>query len=143
MTPAQEMGLLVEGFDEAPAVDMVYTAPYYPQLLHAAGLRPVYPMRTLRVDDISRIDPNSLLGPREQRLLASGRLRIRGVNARRLDAEIELIHSLAVEAFARHRYFVPPTLEEFDFQVAPFRRLLDLDLALIAELEGEPCGFVI
>ena len=38
MTAMQEMGILVEGFDAAPAVDETYTAPYYPALLR--GGRP-------------------------------------------------------------------------------------------------------
>src|SRR6185312_13364834 len=46
MTAAQEMGIVVDGFDSAPAADMVYTPPHYPRLLEAGGFRPCFAMQT-------------------------------------------------------------------------------------------------
>jgi hypothetical protein len=80
MTAMQEMGVLVEGFEAAPAVDETYTAAYYPALLEAAGLRPIFPVTTFRVDDLSRVDPDALLDERHRRLLAEERLRIRAAD---------------------------------------------------------------
>ena len=143
MTAMQEMGILTSGFTEPPAVDETYTAPYYPRLLAAAGLHPVFPVTTFRVDDVSRIEPDALLRERHRALLASGRLRVRSANLRDFAREIESIRELLNDSFYDNPHFVPITHEEFLFQVGPFRRLMDPAISLMAELDGVPCGFVI
>jgi hypothetical protein len=45
MTAAQEMGIIAEGFDKMPGIDMVYTQPWYPLLLEQAGFRPCFRSR--------------------------------------------------------------------------------------------------
>jgi len=62
MTAMQEMGILTDGFEAPPVVDETYTAPYYPRLLAAAGLHPVFPVTTFRVGDLAAADPDALLG---------------------------------------------------------------------------------
>src|SRR5919201_51447 len=105
MTAMQEMGVLVNGFDEWPAVDETYTAPYFPGLLAAAGLRPVFPVSTFRVDDLSRVDPDALLGERHRALLESGGLRVRPVNLQDFDQEIEAVRELLNDSFYQNPHF--------------------------------------
>lgn len=144
MTAMQEMGILQSGFDEAPAVDETYTAPYYPALLEACGLHRVFPVTTFRIDDVSAINPETLLsGERQRRLLADGHLRIRSANVRDYEREFETLRELLNDSFNRNRYFVPITHEEFAFQIGPYKRLMDPTINLVAELDGVPCGFVV
>lgn len=142
MTAMQEMGILLDGFDAAPALDETYTAPYYPALLEAAGLRPVFPVTTFRIDDLSRVDPDALLGERRA-LLAGGRLRVRPANLKAYDREIETLRELLNDSFYDNPHFVPITHDEFLFQVGPFKRVMDPAISLIAELDGVPVGFAI
>lgn len=141
LTVSQEMGVLMEGFEHAPTVDLTYTAPYYPRLLEEAGLRPVFPMATSRTDTLDRLDPDQLLGPRQRDLMRSGRLVIRGANPQRFDDELELMRELANDAFAESPYFVPISREEFTYQIEPYRRAIDPALSLFAFLDGRPVGF--
>lgn len=143
MTPMQEMGTLRDGYDVPPAVDQTYTAPYYPALLEAAGLRPVFPVATYRVEDVEAVEPNALLGERHRALLASGRPRVRPANLADFDRELELLRELLNDSFYDNPHFVPITADEFRFQVGPYRRLMDPAISLVAELDGVPCGFVI
>ncbi|MFI5273218.1 MAG: hypothetical protein ACHQ4H_09340 [Ktedonobacterales bacterium] len=143
LTVSQEMGILVDGFDEPPTVDLTYTAPYYPALLEAAGLHAVFPVTTFRTDDLSELDPEAMLGPRQHAWRAGGRLRIRTARLDAFEEELELIREISNDAFYDSPYFVSLTRAEFRFQVAPYQRLLDPDLTLIAEIDGVPCGFVI
>ncbi|MBO0779994.1 MAG: GNAT family N-acetyltransferase [Ktedonobacteraceae bacterium] len=144
MTAMQEMGILQSGFDEAPAVDETYTAPYYPALLEACGLQPAFPVTTFRIDDVSTVDPEILLGgERQHRLLADGHLRIRSANTRDYEREFETLRELLNDSFYQNRYFVPITREEFAFQIGPYKRLMDPTINLVAELDGVPCGFVV
>jgi len=143
MTAMQEMGVLTSGFDEPPAVDEAYTAPHYQRLLAAAGLTPVFPVTTFRVDDLSRLEPDALLGERHRALLSSGRLRVRSANLRDFVREIETIRELLNDSFYDNPHFVPITHDEFVFQIGPYKRLMDPAISLLAELDGVPCGFII
>lgn len=143
MTAMQEMGVLTSGFAEPPAVDETYTPSYYPGLLAAAGLRPVFPVTTFRVDDVSRLKHDTLLGERQRALLASGRLRVRSANLRNFAREIEAVRELLNDSFYDNPHFVPITHDEFVFQIGPYKRLMDPAISLVAELDGVPCGFII
>jgi GNAT superfamily N-acetyltransferase len=143
MTAMQEMGILVEGFAAPPAVDETYTAPYYPALLTAAGLRPTFPVATFRVDDLARIATDAMLEERHRALLRTGRLRVRPTHFQQFDREIETLRELLNDSFYDNPYFVPITREEFTFQLGPYRRLMDPAISLVAELDGVPCAFVV
>jgi GNAT superfamily N-acetyltransferase len=143
MTAMQQMGVLLEGYEEAPAVDESYTAPYYPALLEGAGLRPVFPVSTFRLDRVSRADPDTLLEERHRELLAGGRLRIRAAELDDFDAEMETLRELLNDSFYDNPHFVPITRDEFRFQVADFKRAMDPAISLVAELDGVPCAFVV
>jgi GNAT superfamily N-acetyltransferase len=143
MTAMQEMGILVEGFAAAPAVDETYTAQYYPALLEGAGLRAVFPVTTFRLDGLEAINPDALLGERHRALLANGRMRIRAANLREFRREIETLRELLNDSFYENPHFVPITHDEFFFQIGPYRRLMDSEISLVAELDGVPCGFVV
>jgi GNAT superfamily N-acetyltransferase len=143
MTAMQEMGILADGFDAAPAVDETYTAPYYPALLAGAGLRPTFPVTTFRVDDLSAVDPERLLGQRHRDLLASGRVRVRKADMRHFATEIETLRELLNDSFYENPYFVPITHDEFFFQLGPYRRLMDPEISVVVEMDGVPCGFIV
>ena len=143
MTAMQEMGVLVDGFDAPPAVDETYTAPYYPALLEAAGLRATFSVTTFRIDDVAQVDPDSLLNERHRALTTAGRLHIRPADPKQYDREFEILRELLNDSFGHNRYFVPITDEEFEFQLGPYRRLIDPAISLVAELDGVPCGFIV
>jgi GNAT superfamily N-acetyltransferase len=143
MTAMQEMGTLVEGFNEPPAVDETYTAPYYATLLERTGLHRTFPHVTFRVDDLAQVDPEGLLAERHHALMGEGTLRIRSANLKDWDYEIETLRELLNDSFYDNPHFVPITREEFIFQIGPYRRLMAPELSLVAELHGVPCGFVI
>ncbi len=143
MTAMQEMGILIEGFENPPVVDETYTAPWYPALLESAGLTPTFPVTTYRVDDLAETDPDALLAARHRALLADGRLRIRPANMKAYDREIETLRELLNDSFADNPYFVPITGDEFRFQIGPMRRVMDPAISLVAELDGVPVAFCV
>ncbi|GAC1512484.1 MAG: hypothetical protein NVS2B16_15480 [Chloroflexota bacterium] len=143
MTAMQEMGIPLDGFDEAPAVDESFTAPYYPALLEASGLRRTFPVATFRIDDLSKCDPDALLDERHHVLTKDRRIRIRNANPREYDREFESLREVLNDSFYENPYFVPITHDEFDFQLGPYKRLMDPAISLVAEQDGVPCGFIV
>jgi GNAT superfamily N-acetyltransferase len=98
---------------------------------------------TFRIDDLGAAAPDDLLHERHRRLLASGRLTVRATDTRQYDREFETLRELLNDSFYENPYFVPITREEFDFQLGPYRRLMDPAISLVAEWDGVPCGFVV
>jgi GNAT superfamily N-acetyltransferase len=142
-TAMQEMGILVDGYQHAPAVDQTYTPPYYPALLEGAGLHAIYPQTTYRLGDVGKVDLDGLLGEPHRILTAERRLRIRSARMRQFDRELETLRVLLNESFAELEHFVPLTAEELAFQVGAYRSFLDPSLLLVAEMDGVPRGFVL
>lgn len=142
MTAMQEMGILIEGFENPPASDETYTAAYYPSLLEAAGLKQIYPVTTFKIEHVQTMDIDALLKERHHKLLADGKVKVRLVNLSEYDREIETLRELLNNSFYYNPHFVPITNEEFEFQVGPYKQFMDPSIILIAESYGVPCGFV-
>jgi hypothetical protein len=143
LTAMQQMGILVDGFEYAPAVDQTYTPPYYPRLLEAAALRRTFPHTTYRIDDVHAVNLDGLLGERHRILTVERRLQIRSANMMQFEQELETLRLLLNESFAELTHFVPLTADELLFQVGAYRSYLDPQLLLVAEMDGVPRGFVL
>jgi GNAT superfamily N-acetyltransferase len=140
MTAAQEIGIVTEGFGEAPAIDMVYTPAWYPALVEAAGFHPCFRMQTWRNDEIAALDADRLLPARHRDLQAEARLRVRPLDLRHRTRDLELVRELVNAAFLGNWGFVPITREEWELQIGPLALLLDPALILIAEVQEVPVG---
>jgi GNAT superfamily N-acetyltransferase len=68
---------------------------------------------------------------------------IRPVNLRQLDAESALLRELYNKAWQNNWGFVPFTAAEFDYMAHSMKPLVIPDLTLIAEVNGEPAGFIL
>ncbi len=142
-TAMQEMGLLVDGFEYAPAVDQTYTLPYYPNLLERAGLHRTFPHTTYRVDNVADVDPDRLLQERHHVLMIERRLQVRTARMGQFDRELETLRTLLNDSFAELTHFVPLTADELQFQVGAYRSYIDPSLLVVAEMDGVPRGFVL
>lgn len=139
MTAAQEMGVVTTGFDERPALDMVYTPTWYHSLLEKAGLHACFRMQTWQNDDITALDPDTLPGAQGRRFLTLGG-RIRRMRFWDRRTELEHVRQLINGAFLGNWNFVPITREEWEHQTGPLVPFLDPEVILFAELHGVPIG---
>jgi len=140
-TMNETCGLLIEGFEDPPALEMPWNPPFYVELLEQAGGRVV---KRLVAHEV----PSETAFSREFCRLAE-RLRqrsgtvIRGVDMRRFDAELALCRAIYNEAWAENWGFVPATHEEFAFLARQLRPVIVPELALMAEIDARPVGFAI
>lgn len=105
----------------------------------AAGFAPLATYHSSATRDLASQD--------ERVPQAAGRLRAGGVRLRALDParfveELERIHALSVDAFARNFLFTPVSREEFVAQYRPIERYVDPRLVLVGERGGELGGFL-
>lgn len=142
-----ECGILVQGFNTRPAVMEGHNPPYYAALVEGCGFTVYRDMvaRLYTMDpdkSFAEQVPDKLLRVAER---ASQRddLRIRSLNMRRWDDEIEIGWQIYSAALSELPEYVPIRLDDFRNMAAGFRPILDADMALIAEIGSRPVGFAL
>lgn len=134
-----EAGLLVDGFDSPPFLLMPHDARWLGPMVEATGLA------RARDAFAYRLDTTDGLPERPKRLFrnAPERLRTRPVDLGRWNEEVALIARIFNESWKNNWGFVPFTEGEIDAMAKEMRPLIDPGLSRIAELDGEPVGFII
>ncbi len=134
----EEAGLLVEGFDGPPVVMMTYNPPWYGKLMEDYGFRKV---KDLLAYYLSHPEPG------ERLLRMAGKLQRRyGVSIRTLDKknfwnEVALVRKVYNEAWQDNWGHIPMTEAELDYMARQLKPVVNPDLVVFAEVEGELAGF--
>jgi hypothetical protein len=135
-----EIGFLIDGFDTPPYFMMTHNPTYYPKLMDQLD----YP----KVKDVYAyyIHEDTFIFSEKLRKVADASRKKMGINIRTVqmsdfEAELEKVRYVYNNAWAKNWGFVPMTPEEFDFIANDFRKIIDPDLVLIAEIKGKPVGF--
>ncbi len=136
-----EPGLLIDGFDQPPMVMMGHHRPAYRAWIEAAGYAKAKDLYTYELD--IRIDMVPLI----DRLIKAGernpRIRIRQVDKSKFDSEAAIILNLLNDAWLDNWGFVPLTEAEIAYAGKKLKPIIYEDLVRIAEVDGEPAGFMI
>lgn len=134
----QEAGLLVEGFDRRPYVMMGHARPYYAPRVLEQGYRGAKDLLAYEVEVPYR--KSELL----ERMLVrqADRIRVRPFDARRRDAELELLRDIFNDAWSANWSFVPFTPAEFADMGRTLLHLLPPGFIQIAEVDGVPSAFM-
>ncbi|MFQ5894596.1 MAG: GNAT family N-acetyltransferase [Nitrospinota bacterium] len=138
----EECGILVEGHDSPPTFMMPYTLPYYPALLEGAGFAKAMDLLSFRAPVSAEAPPRLA---RLEAVLSKRHpaLSIRPVELGRFDREVSLIRKVYNRAWEANWGFVPMTEEEIRWMARRLRPLIDPELTLFAEAEGEPVAFAL
>lgn len=137
-----EYGLLVDGFDEPPMVMTTYNPPYYARLLEACGYTTAMNLFAYIGDLDERFAnaPPKVFRAAEKAAHAEG-IRVRTVNMRRFEAEVQLVRQVYDQAWSQLWDFVPLSEREMDATARALKPIIDPDLVFIAETrEGRPVG---
>jgi len=136
-----ECGMLVDGFDSSPFVMMTYNPPYYPKLMEKAGwhkAKDLYAYITT---------PTSVDGGKAKRVadkaVGGNSVRIRPINMKKFDAEVETVWRVYSKAWSRNWGFVPMTKEEFLAMGKEMKQILVPEFVLIGEVGDRVVGFAL
>lgn len=136
-----EVGTLIEGYDTPPAVLMAYNPPYYATLIEACGFS--------KAKDLYAWELSSSVEPPEKVVRVAEKIRqregvnVRPVDLRQFDAEVARVKAIYNEAWERNWGFVPMTEGEFDHLAKDLKQMVRPELALLAEVKGEPVAFAL
>ena len=136
-----EVGLLVDGFEHPPVLDMAHSRSYQGTLAEACGLVKEKDLYAWRYDTHG---PSTARTEKAwQRLAETPEVRLRTVNLRHLRDELDLIMEIYNETWAGKWGYVPISAAELDKMAADMSLVLDPDIAFIAEVDGKAAGMCI
>lgn len=135
-----EIGILIDGFEEYPYLMMPYHKPYYNELLTGAGLEKEIDLYAYEVDQ------GSVNRQRMQRAVDIVKRRIPGleireINLRKMKDELKIIQHIFNEAWKDNWGFIPLSYEELEVLGKDLKMIVNPKFAHIAEIDGEPVAF--
>ncbi|HZH17425.1 MAG TPA: N-acetyltransferase [Archangium sp.] len=136
-----EVGLLIEGFTTPPAIMTTYNPPWYAALLEANGFT--------KAKDLFAWELSSSTPPPEKVARIAEKIRqregvtVRPVNLKQFDAEVARVKAMYNSAWEKNWGFVPMTEHEFDHLAKDLKQMVRPELALVAEVKGQPVGFAL
>ena len=134
-------GLLVRGFEHPPMILTSHNPPYYADLIESWGFTKAMDLYAWWFADPARAEK------RLRRLASALKNRqpptIRAINLREIGQESRRLRELYNEAWQNNWGYVPFTPAEFDYMTKELKPLVIPDLTLIAEVDGQPAGFIL
>jgi GNAT superfamily N-acetyltransferase len=141
-TTNDEVGLLIEGYDEPSMILEPWHPPYYRTLLEGLGLSKAIDlyMWELWFGQLKQGDAfHPLIHAAAQKSAEAGVV-IRKMRKRDMENEVARFMDVYNEAWGSNWGFVPITEAEVKFQAKNLKPILDEDWAMIAEKDGEVVG---
>lgn len=131
-------GLLIQGFSP-PVVMTAYNPPYYRALLESNGLEKAIDWYAFLVSKASKINP-VLLRIRD-RVKRKKDLRIRSLDLKNLDSEVEHIQKIFTHAWMENWQHVPFTKAELEHLKNELKQIVVKEVTELAFYKGECIGF--
>jgi GNAT superfamily N-acetyltransferase len=134
-------GFLIDAFDYDPFVMMPYNPPEYPRYAERIGYRKVKDLYAWLFEREWEVKKIGRLAERVRRRHED--LRIRPVDMKRWDEELERFRDLYNRTWERNWGFVRYTDAEFDHLAREFKMILDPELVALAEVGGRLAGITV
>ena len=138
-----EVGTLIDGFDEPPMVMMTYNPRYYPGLIEGNGYGKAMDLFAWIFDNMKESLANA---PEKvervaRKVMQKQNLHIRKVDMKHFDRDVALVKQIYNAAWQRNWGFTPMTDHEMDHLAAGLKPMIDPNMVFIAETaEGKPVG---
>ena len=136
-----DCGLLVEGFDSPPMIMMSYNPPYYPNLIEGFGFEKAKDLLAYEITDEVQVPER--LERTVQWIKKRKNITIRPLVKKQIHQEIQRVKEIYNAAWEKNWGFVPMTDREIDHMAQELIQIIDPDLLLFAEIEGEPAAFIL
>ena len=141
LSASQEVGVLVDGFEHPPVLDMAHSRRYQGALAEASGLVKEKDLFAWRYETKNGF--NARTERAWQHLAETKEVRLRSVNVKKLRDKLGIIMEIYNETWAGKWGYIPICSEELDKMAADMSLVLDPDMAFIAEVDGKAAGMCI
>jgi len=137
-----EWGVLIAGFDKRPSFLMPYNPSYYQLLLEGYGLSKVKDLFAYRVHS-SALLAEEIFRQRTDRVKNRFKIILRKLDKKRFDDDLRKFQEIYDLTWANNWGFVPFSDKEIHRLGKLLKPLIDTDLAIFAEIDGEIIGAVL
>ncbi len=137
-----ELALLVDGFDDRPRILMTYNPRRYQGYLEGNGFEKAMDLwaYSVDVDQLANHIPEKVVRVTEK-IRKRWNLRLRPLDMKHFDREVAEIKRIYNASWERNWGFVPMTDRELDLLAKNLKPLVDPELAVLVEKDGETVGF--
>ncbi len=138
----EEWALLVEGFEDSPRLMMTYNPKYYMDLITNYGFEKAKDLHAWRIPQEEMKNESKIKRVAE---IAKDRynLVVRSANMKDFDNELQRVKYVYNKAWEPNWGFVPFTEKEIEDAASSFKPLVEPDLVLFGEINGETVGFAL
>ena len=136
-----EVGMLVDGFDSPPMLQMPYNPDFYPKVLEQAGFTKAKDMLAWIVEYPDCLNPKLIRVT--DALRERNNISIRGLMMKKFPEEVNRIKKIFNEAWQPNWGFVPMSDEEMNLMAYELKQIIDPEYVLFAEKDGETVGFLL
>ncbi|MBN1538407.1 MAG: GNAT family N-acetyltransferase [Anaerolineales bacterium] len=134
-------GVLIEGYDQPPALLCGHNPPYYRSFFENFGFSPArgknlaYAVKLIDTPALQRLSRLANWVRRNRNI------QVRGSDLQHWDDEIDKVHTLLNRALRHLPDFIPWQREALLASLEPFKDIADPELVLFAEVEGQAVGW--
>lgn len=139
-SPNYEIGLLVEGFHSPPTFMMTYNKPYYGKLIEGVGFKKAQDLYAFwgHIDMVAKLDRKLWFISNEAKQRFN--VKLRSMDRKHFQAEVEMFLRVYNASLVGTWGFVPLSPGEIKVLASSLKHLIAPELAVVAEVEGEPIG---
>jgi GNAT superfamily N-acetyltransferase len=134
----ERQGILIDGFQYPPTVELTHNPPYYGEFLERYGFRKAKDYYAYTLDIQTPIPPR--LKRVVEQVRAHREIEIRPLIYKELHSEVRLIVKIYNDAWSQNWGFLPITDEEADTLADSLRLIVDPGLVYFAFVQGEPAA---
>lgn len=136
-----ELGLLIDGFEDRPRILMTYNPPRYRTYFESNSYRKSMDLwaYSLPVADFVANTPPKLIRVVEK-IRQRRNLTVRSLDMNRYDEEVHAFKEIYNTSWEKNWGFVPFTDAEMDVMAKQMKQIIDPDLVILVESEGKVVG---
>lgn len=137
-----ELGLLVDGFDDLPRILMTYNPRRYQGYLESGGFQKAMDLWAYSVDVVNLAEhmPEKIVRVTEK-IRKRWNLTLRPLEMKHFERDVAEVKRIYNGSWERNWGFVPMTDRELDLMAKNLKPLVDPDLAVMVEKDGQVVGF--
>ncbi|MCD6361089.1 MAG: hypothetical protein J7M38_09510 [Armatimonadetes bacterium] len=134
----ERQGILIDGFEYPPTVELTHNPPYYAEFMERYGFSTAMDYHAYIMDITTPVEP--VLQVLAERARKRHNITTRMIDLEKLKEEVRLVVKLYNEAWAENWGFLPLSDEEADALADTLKPVVDEGLMRFAYVDGEPAA---
>lgn len=131
-------GFLIDGWHKPPMIEMAHNPPYYNDLVKKCGYEKAKDLYAWNYDILKPIPEMAV--PVAEMVREYPGLVLRPFNKKEFDRDLQIVLSVFNEAWERNWGYIPMTDAEIEKMSKDLKMIIQPEVVLIAEVDGDPAG---